>query len=64
MKLLKALWNALRDILLGLMGGLLGAQIAIYLINKETFPLLIGTVIVLAIIMFFVYLGAKEDIVA
>ncbi len=63
MRLSKALWNAMRDMFLVLISGLIAAQITIYLINESTFLLLIGTTIIFCVILFFVYLAAKDDIV-
>jgi hypothetical protein len=61
-KTIRAFWNAGKDIILGLIGGLFGALISIYFIKQEVFKELVVIIIIMMVILFFVYRTAKDDI--
>ena len=58
----KAFWNAGRDIILGLVGGLIGALCGIYLFDESLFPTVIIVATIFGITLFFMYLSVRENI--
>ncbi len=57
----KALACALKDMILSIMGGLLGAVIALYLYNGNFLFEVVILIVIFTIMLFFLYYQAKKD---
>ena len=57
----KALACALKDMILSIMGGLLGAMIALYLYDRKFLFEIVILIVIFTIVLFFLYYRAKKD---
>ena len=63
-KFFRSIWNAGRDIVAALVGGVIGALIVIYLTipNFKIYSYLVGNIVIFFIFLFFIYWCAKKEL--